>query len=414
MISEVVTATNESIKLGVADSQVASVRSQVEEETAVRVYDGGFAGVASAVGRPDLDALTARARSCLDFQIAYPAQPSQGRQLSASHQGRWRSVDALVEMTREVLQSLQDAFPGFVLGHGVTQEKVGWQITNDLGLDLAYERVSTQAVFTVKEKGSGSIFDTFVATEGLDLSASDIIERFSAHLRAYSQPIGAAPTGRQRILFPGIQGMAGDPLVKLIQSDMVARAFGTGASVFKDKQGAQVFSEKLHLVDSRDSDAWRVSPFDMEGVVRDELDHVLIQAGQIGQPVCNKRDAVRYQLQPTGSGLGSLAQLPVTGVGKLVFAPTTPTLVSLLDGEPALMPWLVAGGDCTRAGDLGMPAQVLLRVEPDGTVSGRYDGGTLSGSIYEALGEGLVGISAQTVDPDSEAPYLLTHMDVAP
>ena len=83
MISEVVTATNESIKLGVADSQVASVRSQVEEETAVRVYDGGFAGVASAVGRPDLDALTARA--CHAWTSRLPTRLSLRRGARSGH-----------------------------------------------------------------------------------------------------------------------------------------------------------------------------------------------------------------------------------------------------------------------------------------------------------------------------------------
>jgi predicted Zn-dependent protease len=142
------------------------------------------------------------------------------------------------------------------------------------------------------------------------------------------------------------------------------------------------------------------------------LDHSLVDSGLIVAPVASKRDAARYGLAPTGSGLGSISQLPATGLGKLAIAPTHETLVDLLDGEPALMPWFVAGGDCTRAGDLGMPVQVLMRVEADGTVSGRYDGCTLSGSVYEALGADLLGISAERLDPDSEEPFLLTHMAV--
>ena len=146
MIREIVTATNESIKLGVAESQVASVRSQVEEETAVRVYADGFAGVASAVGKPDVSQLTDRARACLGFEIAYPCEPSQEQVIQAGHCGEYRSVSDLVEMTREVLETLGADFPEFVLGHGVTQEKVGWRIRNDLGLDLSYERISTHEV----------------------------------------------------------------------------------------------------------------------------------------------------------------------------------------------------------------------------------------------------------------------------
>ena len=94
MIREIITGTNESIKLGVAESQIASVRSQVEEETAVRIYADGFAGVASAVGEADIDVLTQRARAGLDFQIPYSAQPSGEQVLADSHLGgaRWMSL----------------------------------------------------------------------------------------------------------------------------------------------------------------------------------------------------------------------------------------------------------------------------------------------------------------------------------
>lgn len=412
MTSEIVRASNESIKIGVADSQVASVRTQVEEETAVRVYSDGCAGLASAVGDVDLDQLRAQAQAGLGFEIAYPAQPSTGIQLQAAHLGQWRSVDELVGLTQEVLGVLTERFPQYVFGHGVEQSRVGWRIENELGLDLSYERVSTQAAFLIKEKGSGSIIDTFVGTDGLAFDAQSLIERFADHLSAYAQRLGPAPTGRQRIVFPGMEAHAGGGLLQLLRSDMVARSFGTDVSVFKPKQGQRCFSEKLSIVDSRDSEQWRVAPFDMEGVVRESLDHSLVDSGLIVGPVASKRDAARYGLVPTGSGLGSISQLPVTGLGKLAIAPTHETLVDLLDGEPALMPWFVAGGDCTRAGDLGMPVQVLMRVEADGTVSGRYDGCTLSGSVYETLGADLLGISAERLDPDSEEPFLLTHMAV--
>lgn len=413
MIREVISATNESIKIGVSESQVASVRSQVEAETAVRVYADGSAGLASAVGAADLDVLTARARAGLAFEIAYPAAPSADRRLAAGHRGEWRSVDELVAMTAEVLDALTAAFPQFVFGHGVEQSRVGWRMENDLGLDLSYERVSTQAAFVVKEKGSGSIIDTFVGTEGLELDPAALIARFSAHLRAYVQPLGVAPAGQQRILFPGMEGHTGGGLLQLLRSDMLARAHASGVSVFKGKQQSPVFSEQLTIYDTRDSDRWRVAPFDLEGVVRTEPDHALVQAGVVGAPLASKRDAIRYDLPPTGSGLGRISQLPVSGVGKLVMVPTADKLVDLLDGEPALMPWFVAGGDCTRTGDLGMPVQVLLAVEPDGTVSGRYDSCTLGGSLYQVLGADLLGISEERIDPDSEEPFLLTRMNIS-
>jgi len=414
MIREVITANTVSIKLGLAESQISSVRSQVEEETAVRVFDGGCAGLASAVGVANIEDLTRQAKAGLGFEIAYPAVPEKDRRLEASHLGRERTVDELVGLTQSVLTALTSAFPQYVFSDGLEQTRVGWRISNDLGLDLRYERVSTQASFVIKEKGSGSIFDTFVVSEGLDLQPEALIESVSSHLRAFGTPAGEVPTGRQRVVFPGLEGHAGGGILQLLRTDMVARAVATGSSVFGPNLGTpeKVFSEQLTVHDTRDASKWRVSPFDMEGVVRASPDLPLVQDGVLGTPVASKRDAVRYDMTSTGSAVGGLAQLPATGVGKLVLRPTAERLVDLLDGQAALMPWFVAGGDCTRAGDLGMPVQVLLRVEPDGTVSGSYPGCTMRGNLYQVLGEDLIGITAERIDPNSEEPYLMTHMTV--
>ena len=69
MIREIVRAESSSIKLGVIDSQIASVRTQTEEQTAVRVIEQGNIGVASACGRADVESLTRLARESLVFSI---------------------------------------------------------------------------------------------------------------------------------------------------------------------------------------------------------------------------------------------------------------------------------------------------------------------------------------------------------
>jgi hypothetical protein len=107
-----------------------------------------------------------------------------------------------------------------------------------------------------------------------------------------------------------------------------------------------------------------------------------------------------------------LPQLPNSGVGRLDVLSTVPSLVELLDGQPALLVWFVAGGDCTRTGDLAMPAQVLLHMEPDGTVTGRYSGTTLTGNLYRVLGDDFIGVSEERVDADSEEGWMMTHMEV--
>jgi PmbA protein len=411
---EIITGHSSSIKLGIVESQIGSVRTQNEVETAIRVYDNGCVGVASAVGEVDIDALTARAQEALCFEIAYPVTPAGPARLQSAHAGAERSVDELVALTTTVLDAMSSAFPGFVFSHGVQQDTMGWRIENDNGLDLSYCRTSTDMTFILKEKGSGNIFDTFVSADGPDIDPSEVIERFSAHIQAFSTPAGPLPTGRQRVVFPGADGHAGGVLLKLLRSDLVARAYATESSVFAGKVGTgeRLFHPSLNIVDTRDADRLRVCPFDMEGVVRAEPDLDIVRDGCLSTVVASQRDSQRYGLPATGSAVGDLAQLPVSGVGRLDIEATAPKLVDLLDGEPAVMVWIESGGDLTRTGDIALPGIVLLRVEPDGRVSGRYPGGTLTGNLYTLLGEDFGGVTEERIAPGSEQPFLVTTMDI--
>ena len=161
-----------------------------------------------------------------------------------------------------------------------------------------------------------------------------------------------------------------------------------------------------------DADRRRVCPFDMEGTLRDRPDLDLVRDGCVVQAVASRRDAVRYDVPATGSAVGDLAQLPVSGIGRLDFGATAPTLVDLLDGEPGIMLWFESGGDLTRTGDIALPGIVLLRVEADGQVSGRYPAGTLTGNLYDVLGKNLIGVTEERIAPHSEQPFLVATMDV--
>ena len=106
-------------------------------------------------------------------------------------------------------------------------------------------------------------------------------------------------------------------------------------------------------------------------------------------------------------------QIPVSGPCNVAVEPTHATLVSLLGGESALLPYFIAGQDITKVGDIGMPVMVLYKVEADGRISGRYPGCMLSGNMYQILGEDFIGVSKERV-PFSEDSYFLTHMNVHP
>jgi len=407
---EVIRAESSSIKLGVVDSQIASVRTQKEEQTAVRYIDGGHVGVASAVGVADLDSLTRAAQEALLFEIPFPVEPESNRTVSVEHVGDEHDVASLLKLAESVLGEMRSAYPNYVFSHGVEQNRLAWHIESDAGLDLHYRRVTTQAAFIVKEKGSGNIIDTFVGAEGLSLDVDSVMGVFHEHMSAYGRVLEPR-TGRQRVVFPGLSGMASGNLLQLFRSDLNARTYASGASVFSGKvgDGGQHFHPDLHLFEARDPSRYRVCPFDMEGVVRRPYDLDIVRDGKLCSIAANKRDAERFGLPNTGTAIGDVAQLPVSGFGRIVGGPTAPSLSDLLDDEGALLVWFVAGGDTTRTGDMALPAQVVLAVDGKGTPIGRVPGCTLKGNLNDVFGADFVGITEQPIDPFSDEGFLVTH-----
>ena len=412
-VREIVRVESDTLKLGVMESEIASVRSQTEVQTAVRWIEDGVIGLSSAVGEVDLDGLTKAAREALIFDIAYPIEPEKDRQTRCEHGGDRRTVRELVDVTSGVLESLRDEFPQYVFSYGVEQKHLAWHIESDAGLDLQYSRDTTQMAFLVKEKGSGNIFDSFVGVEGARLDVEVALAEFRSHLRALSTPM-AARKGRQKVIFPGLSGMSGSGLMQLIRSDLVGRTYAQGASIFNGKlgSGTLVFSPHLDLIDRRDPTVGRVCPFDMEGVVRDPLDLRFVQQGRLVSLASSKRDAHRFGLPATGAAIGDAAQLPSSGFGQIVAGNTAASLSDLLGPEGGLLVWLVAGANSTRTGDMAFPSHVLMAVDGDGRLMGRVPGATLTGNLYDVLGTDFVGSTEERVDPFSEEGFFVTHMTV--
>jgi len=257
-VRDIVESETSEIKLGVVGSHIESVRTRSERQTAVRVYDNGLVGMASAVGRIDLDALTAQARESLLFEIAYPAEPEGARVLSASHSGDERTLDELVEFSEAILSELRGDFPQLVFSHGVMQSREALRIRNDLGLDLSHAAVETAIVFMVKEKGSAGIFDTMVVASGAAPKVEAVLSTFRANLRAFLNPVGRAE-GRQRVIFAGLDTGEASTLLKLVRTDLTAASYSTGASLFANKlnDGRAWFSDRLTLSECRDPELLR-------------------------------------------------------------------------------------------------------------------------------------------------------------
>ena len=63
-------------------NKVASLKINDEKRTTVRVYDGGFIGVAGKSGSADIDQLEKKAVAMLDNKVPYPEPQDKAEKLS--------------------------------------------------------------------------------------------------------------------------------------------------------------------------------------------------------------------------------------------------------------------------------------------------------------------------------------------
>lgn len=410
MITEFLSEYTDEIKLGVVDSQIDSIRRKTVTETAARVYSGGHIGIASAIGAVDEDALAEKAASALRFEMPYPP-PAPGDTTAETSRSRELSQPALIALAEEVLSGLRAEFPGFVFSHGIHGTHSVETFRDSHGRMLRHALSLTTVAMIVKERGSPNIIDTFVAEQAETLTAADFLASARRHLSAFQNRVSlpaARADGKFRVILQGARGVLG----QTFSAELTATKYGTGASMFSGKLGERLFSERLTVQDSRDWRRWPVTPFDAEGVVRDDLAHTLVENGVLKGISANRRDAARFGLPATGSAVGSLANTPSSGPASIDLAPTAPDLKTLLDGQHGLLVWMESGGDITRTGDIGSPASVIMLVDPDGTPIGQVPAGTLTGNLYQMLGDDFVGVSEETVSPFSASRYLVTHMNL--
>jgi PmbA protein len=412
MNREILQHTQRTIKLGITASAIDSVRSGEETTTVARLYDGEHIGIASAVGRYDESQLTEQANQALRLGIPYPGLPNGDHSERFCREGHHYTTAELITFTEGLLRPLKEAFPHFLLSYGVSTVVDELTIKNDRGLDLGYSSTHTQVALVAKERGSPNIFDTFAGIDGANLTLDGTLDTIEKNFRAYSNDLGKAPGGRQRVVFAG--EMSTQPLFQLFQTHCTAPKYAKGASVFSGKlNDASIgFHDDFRLVDSRDHHVLPVCPFDIEGTLRPERDLVIVGEGALRAVATSRKDAAKYNLPANGSATGKLTHPPGSGVSALRVLPTVSRLRELLDDEPAILVWFQAGGNSDQKGDLAIPAMTLFQIDRDGNLQGRYAPCTLSGSLYTIFGTDFVGVSEEGFNPFSNDNYLVTHLTV--
>ncbi len=383
MEKEYIVSKTSSLSINVVATEVESLRKVDETTSTVRVYEDGYIGVAGQIGDENIDALEAQAVENLSSKIEYPCQLTQNETKSIDSRKHIVDTEHFVQVARDLLATLKAEVPDFLFSNKIQYHESETSYRNSQNTSLYYAGNEMDLVICIKSKASANIMDFayVVAIDEYDKqkAVADIKTLCTAYLNDIPLEDGKYTVVAEQSLFIGnCSGLDGE-------------SYATGASLFKDKFGQKIFSDKLTLELDRTNNL-NLAFFDAEGSFAKADENVLIDKGTFARVLANKKIASTYDLPRVFGSRAAYDSIPVTGGSGIVMRKTADKIEDLLGNEKAIYILDASGGDMTTSGDFATPCQVALLVE-NGKFVGRVPQINLFGNVKEYLGDDFIGAS---------------------
>ena len=372
--------------LNVTQSAIDSVRRKQIVKSGCRVYENGFVGIAGTLGEATEETWR-QAEENLARKVPYPHAPETD---TVRHEDRFGEILDAKEFTaraEQLLEKLRNAFPRIIFSNKIGMNRQTVALTNDAGLDLLHRENYYVVGLLAKDVESAAVFDTgaeYVSrTFDVDTAFSDVAQILQAHTTKV--PL---PTEKTLPLILDPYALL-DPLGQALDGQM----FHRGASLLSGKQGQKLFSEDVTFCVDRTADNLAVPFFDAEGMTLPGNRMPLIENGVLVRPYADKKTAAEFSCENTAAAGGAYDDLPQLRASCLNFASSGKSLQELLAGREAALVIMASGGDCTSEGMWATPIQTSYLYR-DGKLVGRLPEFNARGSLFDLLGKGYLGRSA--------------------
>ena len=386
MEKEYITHKTSSLSINVVATEVESLRKVVETTSTVRAYDNGCIGVAGQIGEDDIAGLEQQAVENLSAGIDYPCELTQNVTKSVDTRKHIVDTDHFVQIARELLAELKKEVPDFLFSNKIQYHESETTYRNSQNASLYYAGNEMDLVICIKSKASANIMDFAyaVAIDKYDKqkAVNDIKALCNAYLNDVPLEDGKYTVVAAQSLFFGN-----------CLDHLFGESYATGASLFKDKLGQQILSDKFTLELDRDKEL-NLAFFDAEGSFAENGENVLIDEGTFKRVLANKKVAKQYGLPRACCSNAAYDSTPSMGASGASIRNTADRIEDLLHGEKAIYILDASGGDMTTSGDYATPCQVALLVE-NGKFVGRVPQINLFGNLNDFLGKDFIGASGK-------------------
>lgn len=361
-------------------NRLKQLESSHSEGVALRVWRQGRPGLAVAYGPVEPQDLVDRAISMTQLNEPEPVELAEARTDHYPDLGETVPVEELVEMGKEAIAQIRDAYPEVLCTAELECEEEATRLVNSKGLDCYYTD-TTLGCFLATEWVRGEDFlsvadgQTQRGTLNPEIVVQSILQRLS-----WAKENVAPPAGRMPVL---LTAKAADLLWDTVQAALNGKRVLEGASPWSDRLMEVVTSDTLTLSQQPDAGPYSC-PFDDEGTLTKPL--LFIREGRLQQFYCDRTTGRLLGTGTTGSGFRpGMGSYPTPGLVNLLIHPGKGSLNDLIGQlDDGLVVDQLLGGGAGLSGDFSVNVELGYRVQ-NGQIIGRVKDTMIASNVYTVL-----------------------------
>lgn len=393
----------------IVNSQIESIREKNITKTGLRIYKNGNIGIAGAIGKYEEKELEDEAIYALSQNIKYDCELSKEMSKKVDKKSEIIKYEDFTNEVEEVLSQLRNEQPDFSFSNKIKIMERTTTLCNDNNLNLQYSDKALEMDLIFKEKASLNIVDGFFEYKGRKYDRKSFIDEINMILNGYKNKVELP----RRKTYPVVFVQSNELIFRKFMTDLNGKLFGAGASLFSNKLGKKIFSEKFTLYQSLSPEDVVNEPFfDAEGVINRDYKYGFIENGVIKAPYTDKRTAKMFNLPHTGSASADYYDVPSLKFLNYKVKECEKTVKELLSGDIGILVMIAEGGDVTSKGDFSTPVQLSMLFDGD-RIIGRLPEINVSSNIFDMFGDSFRGVGKDKVLPFSNDNFIVTELNVS-
>jgi PmbA protein len=398
--AEVFAASARATTIQFEANELKQVQTKESRSTALRIFEEGRIGFATASGGGSWESLVDMAVETSQFgspaNFQFPPSQNYSKVRIFEPKVEKIAMERMVEMGKELIAKIRGHTPDVLCDVQVTKGTSSISLANSQGGEGRYDKsffsLSLEGIL-VRDTDMLWVGDSQSSCRPDSIGIDDLADKVIWQLEMAKRqatvstkllPIVFTPHGVASVLLP--------PLVLAFNG----KAVFEGASPLKGKLGEQVFDKKLSLWDDA-TVAYGVGsyPFDDEGVPSQRLS--LVTNGAVAHFLYDLQTAALAGTQSTGNGGRTGGGFPSPAISSLILGRGDASFQTMVeDMKEGLIVEEVMGAEQGNilSGDFGGNVLLGYKVE-NGEIVGRVKDTMIAGNVYHVLKEPL-GIGQET------------------